>query len=190
MAAQGLAGFYGSVFKRSTTVGILVRNGDGRVLVLRTGSGGWNLPAGIVKSGEDPRSSARRLLRNVLGLESDVGRVLVLDYIQAGSAQPGASSQGTGDSITFLFDGGILDTTVETFTLAGGERVARFVPGAGAQTLDAAGSHLAAAGCEALELGTVTELVNGAPDSTVPDAVPRPSPMMPPLAGFSTILGR
>lgn len=190
MAAQGLTGFYGSVFKRSTTASILVRNGEGRVLVLRTGSGGWNLPAGIVKSGEDPRSSARRLLRTVLGLESDVGRLLVLDYIQAGGAQPAAGSQGAGDSITFLFDGGILDTPVETFTLAGGDRVARFVPGTGAQTLDAAGAHLAAAGCEALELGTVAELVNGAPGSTAPEPAPRPTPMMPPLAGFSTILGR
>lgn len=202
MAASGLSGFYGSVFKRSTTAGALIRSGNGCVLLLRAGSGGWDLPGGVVMGGEDPRSAARRMTRAALGLELDVGRVLVLDYVQSGgapgsSAGPGAVRPGSvrpggqGDSIAFVFDGGTLATAVSVFTAGGGEREARFVPVPEcAEVLGAAGGRRIAAALEALELGTVTELVDGQAAAGAP-AVPPPSRrMMPPVLGFTGILGR
>lgn len=193
MAAQGLSGFYGSVFKRSTTAGALIRSNDGRVLLLRSGSGGWDLPGGVVMGGEDPRSAARRFTRGALGPELDVGRVLVLDYVQAGApAGAGAArSAGLGDSIALVYDGGTLATSVSAFSAGGGEREARFVslPEC-AQLLGDASARRAAAALEALELGTVTELVDGKPARGAPPAAPPSRRIMPPVLGFSGILGR
>ena len=195
MAAQGLSGFYGSVFKRSTTAAALIRSTDGRVLLLRSGSGSWDLPGGVVLGGEDPRSAVRRIIASTLGLELGVGRVLVLDYIQAGAqpgAGPGAGRPGSqGDSIAFVFDGGVLATSVAQFTAGGGEREARFVPVPDcADVLGRSAACRVAGALEALDLGTVTELVDGRSMAGDP-AVPPPSRrMMPPVAGFSGILGR
>lgn len=194
MAASGLSGFYGSVFKRSTTAGALIRSSDGRVLLLRSGTGSWDLPGGVVMGGEDPRTAARRTARAVLGLELDVGRVLVLDYVQPGAAPVAAASSAavrSGDSIAFVFDGGALETSVNGFTAAGGEREARFVPVPDCpELLGTVAAGRVAAAFEALELGTVTELVNGKPASGEPAVPQRSRPMMPPVTGFAKILGR
>ncbi|MCQ1953036.1 NUDIX domain-containing protein [Arthrobacter sp. zg-Y238] len=179
MAAQGLSGFYGSVFRRSITVRVLIRTTDGRVLMLRSGNA-WELPGGVVKGGEDPRSAARRIARATLDPEFDVGRVLVLDYVQG--------VQGQADSIGFLFDGGMLSTSVTSFTGAGGEWEAGFIPLADCGVDEGRGGEWGAA-LEALELGTMVELVNGEPVSAGPVAAPTLRRMMPPLEGFSGILG-
>ncbi|GAA3296709.1 NUDIX domain-containing protein [Arthrobacter citreus] len=187
MAAQGLSGFYGSVFKRSTAAFALIRTVDGRILMMRSGTGGWELPGGVVKGGEDPRSAARRGAGEALGAGVDVGRVLVLDYVQ-GRARQGS---GQGDSIAMVFDGGTLATSVTGFTGAGGEREARFIAlGDGTQVLGAATAGLLAAAVEAQELGTVTELVDGRLARGEQVLAPPPRRMMPPVDGFSGILGR
>ncbi|WAP52943.1 NUDIX hydrolase [Arthrobacter sp. ATA002] len=187
MAAQGLSGFYGSVFKRSTAAYALIRTVDGRILMMRAGSGGWVLPGGVVKGGEDPRSAAQRGAGEALGAGFDVGRVLVLDYVQGGDRQGGAQ----GDSIVFVFDGGTLATSVTGFSGAGGEREARFVAlGEGTEVFGAATAGLLAAAVEAQELGTVTELVDGRPARGEHVLAPPPRRMMPPVDGFSGILGR
>ena len=179
MAAQGLSGFYGSVFRRSITVRILIRTSDGRVLQLRSGDA-WEPPGGVVKGGEDPRSAARRIARAALDPEFDVGRVLVLDCVQG--------PHGQGDSIAFLFDGGMLSTSVTTFTGAGGEWEARFAAPDDCGVGQEEGWWAAAQ--RALELGAVVELVNGEPAAAGPVAAPPLRRMMPPLDGFSGILGR
>lgn len=195
MAAQGLSGFYGSVFKRSTTAAVLIRSTDGRVLLLRSGSGSWDLPGGVVLGAEDPRSAARRIVAGTLGLELGVGRVLVLDYIQAGAqsgASPGAARPGSqSDSIAFVYDGGELATSVAGFTAGGGEREARFVPVPDcAAVLGEAVARIVAGAVEALDLGTVTELVDGSSTPGEPAVPPPTRRMMPPVGGFSGILGR
>ena len=170
MTAQGLSGFYGAVFRRSITVRVLVRTEDGRVLLVRNGNS-WELPGGVVKGGEDPRSAARRAARATLDPQSEIGRLLVVDYLQG---------QGQQDSIAFVYDGGMLSTSVSAFTGAGGHREARFVP---LSELDG-GPAVAA-----LELGAVIELVTGHAASAGPVPAPVPRRMMPPLEGFSGILG-
>ncbi|MCC9174315.1 NUDIX domain-containing protein [Arthrobacter sp. zg-Y179] len=180
MAAQGLSGFYGSVFRRSITVRVLIRTTDGRVLMLRSGNA-WELPGGVAKGGEDPRSAARRVARATLDPEFDVGRVLVLDYVQG--------AQGQADSIGFLFDGGMLSTSVTFFTGAGGEWEAGFIPLADCGAMDEGHGGEWGAALEALELGTMVELVNGEPVTAEPLAAPSLRRMMPPLEGFSGILG-
>lgn len=183
MAAQGLSGFYGSVFKRSTVAFVLIRTSDWRILTLRTGAGDWEFPGGVVKGSEDPRSAARRMAREALGFQFDVGRLLVMDSVQG--------SAGQGDSIAFVFDGGTLATSVTGFTGAGGEREARFFPvGECPDVLGGSSAVRLGAALEALELGTMTELVNGRQVSGEPLAPPASQRMMPPVDGFSGVLGR
>ncbi|MDN3904241.1 NUDIX hydrolase [Arthrobacter sp. YD2] len=181
MAAPGLSGYYGSIFKRSTTAGAVIRTVDGGVLLLRYGTGPWQLPAGVVKAGEDPRTAARRIARETLDPGFDVGRVLAVDYLQGGP--------GRGDSIAFLFDGGTLATTVAAFTGAGGGFEARFLPAAECrQMLDGVTGKQLAGALQGLELGTTVELVDGV---QVPTEAVFPPPlrrMMPPLEDFSAVL--
>ena len=182
MAAQGLSGFYGAVFKRSTAAFALIRTTGGRILLLRSASGGWELPGGVVKGGEDPRAAARRIASGLLGTGFDVGRILALDCVQG--------SAGQGDSTAFVYDGGTLTTAVTDFTGAGGERAARFVPVQECLKVlgEAAAGRLAAA-LTALELGTVTELVDGRPARGEAATPPPHRRLMPPVDGFAAVLG-
>ena len=183
MAAPGLSGYYGSIFKRSTTAGALIRTVGGGILLLRYRNGPWQLPVGVVKAGEDPRTAARRVARDTLDPGFDVGRVLAVDYLQGGPGQ--------GDSIAFLFDGGTLATTVAAFTGAGGDLDARFLPADQClQALDGVTGKQLAGALQGLELGTTVELVDGVQVSSEAVSSPPLRRMMPPVEEFSGILGR
>lgn len=182
MPAEGLSGFYGSVFKRSTTAATLIRTGDGRALALRSGTGRWELPGGVARAGEDPRSAARRVARRALDPGFEIGRLLVVDYVQ--------NEPGRGDAIAFLYDGGTLATSVTSFTGAGGDHEVRFIPFAEClQVLGQASGRRVAGALQALELGTVTELVDAEPVQAGPAARPPAEPLMPALDGFKHLLG-
>jgi ADP-ribose pyrophosphatase YjhB (NUDIX family) len=61
----------------------------------------WDLPGGMAEANEPPRQSASRELREELGLELPIGPLVCID---------GLSSHGPwGDSLMFVFDGGVLD---------------------------------------------------------------------------------
>ena len=182
MAGPGLNGYYGSIFKRSTTAGALIRTMGGGVLLLRYVNAPWQLPVGVVKGGEDPRSAARRIVRGSLDPQFDVGRILAVDYLQGGP--------GRDDSIAFLFDGGTLASSVEAFTAAGGDVEGRFMSAPEClQILDDASGRRLAAALQALELGTTVELVDGEQAWAEPLAAAPPRRMMPPLEDFSAVLG-
>ena len=81
--------------------GALVLDGDGHVLMVKASTKDYlDLPGGMVEVGEMPRAAARREVREELGLEFTIGRLLVADWwIDSPDGVGGAK-------VLFVFDGG------------------------------------------------------------------------------------
>jgi 8-oxo-dGTP diphosphatase len=88
--------------KKHMASGVLLRNTAGEALiVVPTYKPILEIPGGIVEALESPKSCAVRETLEELGLELQIGRLLVLDY----------PSAGTDESLLFVFDGGVLTDT-------------------------------------------------------------------------------
>jgi 8-oxo-dGTP diphosphatase len=74
----------------------------------------WDLPGGMCEANEPPTEAGRRELKEELGLDLDIGRLLCVDWV---------SPHGPwDDSLMFIFDGGRLsDAEVSGFQLMDGE---------------------------------------------------------------------
>lgn len=73
---------------------------DGKVLLVRKTYGHrWDIPGGYVDGGESPASACERELREELGLNRTVRRLLVHDW---------APVESEGDKILYVFDCGEL----------------------------------------------------------------------------------
>ncbi|MFF3328163.1 NUDIX domain-containing protein [Streptomyces sp. NPDC002888] len=80
----------------------LFRDAEGRVLLVEPNyREGWALPGGTVESddGESPRQGARRETAEEIGLDRELGRLLVVDWV------PGT---GRPPLVAYLYDGGVL----------------------------------------------------------------------------------
>jgi 8-oxo-dGTP diphosphatase len=81
--------------------GVLVRDARGAVLLVKpTYKKGWDLPGGYVEPGESPRDALVRELREELGVRSDIGRLLLVDW---------APHPDEGDKILFVFEAPWID---------------------------------------------------------------------------------
>ena len=62
---------------RQAIVGVssVVRDGAGRILLIKTAQAGWELPGGRVEQGEDFITALTREVREEMGCEIDVGRL-------------------------------------------------------------------------------------------------------------------
>ncbi|MGW0866998.1 NUDIX domain-containing protein [Streptomyces sp. NPDC002611] len=77
----------------------VVRDAEDRILIVKPGyKDGWNLPGGGVDEGETPSQAAGRELREEVGLDQAIGRLLVSAYIQSKA----------GAHIYWVFDGGVI----------------------------------------------------------------------------------
>jgi hypothetical protein len=160
VAEQAHSGVDRPAGRRQAAVVVIVRSVGGSV-VLVDGAAGPALPAAAVRTGEDPRSAASRVLAES-SLPVPPGRILALDY------QPLAAA--AAEAITFVYDGGTYDGG-ELAAGAGGQAV--FLPVEQAEAvLDSAQSAQLAAGLRAHELLTVVELRNGQVLRTAQSRVP------------------
>jgi ADP-ribose pyrophosphatase YjhB (NUDIX family) len=91
---------------KTVAAGVLIRDPDDRVLfVIPNYKPYLDIPGGIVEAGEPPSRAARREVAEEIGLELNIGRLLVVDW-----------SPGRGvwsDQIQFVFDGGVVAPRVE-----------------------------------------------------------------------------
>ncbi len=72
----------------------------GRVLLVQpTYKPHWDVPGGYVEPGESPSAACVREIREELGIETQLGSLLVVDWAPNGDE---------GDKLLFLFDGGDL----------------------------------------------------------------------------------
>jgi 8-oxo-dGTP diphosphatase len=83
---------------------VLFTDGCGRILLVEpTYKLYWDLPGGVVNGDESPRDAAVREVREELGLDVSVGRLLVVDWFPP---RPSAT-----EALMFVFAGGVLTDT-------------------------------------------------------------------------------
>jgi ADP-ribose pyrophosphatase YjhB (NUDIX family) len=82
-----LARLFSSRYSRIEGAHVLVRDADGRILVVRTTylGPGWMLPGGRVERRETPHAGAARETHEETGLDVRVGRLLLVDATYARS---------------------------------------------------------------------------------------------------------
>jgi 8-oxo-dGTP diphosphatase len=116
--------------RKRVAADVLIADQTGRILLVDpTYKPDWDMPGGMAEANEPPRQAAERELREELGLELTVGRLLVLEW------QP---PHGPWDDLlTFVFDGGVLaEDTVHGLHIGDRElRAFDFVPIDDARTL-------------------------------------------------------
>lgn len=153
------AAFYDAIPKRRLGSGALIQDAEGNVLVVEpTYKAEFEIPGGIVEAGEDPRACCRREVREELGVEIEVGRLLVIAH----KTEP----PQRGDSIMFIYDGGTV-ADPGTFTIDPGEvKAARYLPvDALPRVMSARLAERVAFAVQAKCDGITIETVNGEPMS-------------------------
>ncbi|WP_336161040.1 NUDIX hydrolase [Amycolatopsis sp. VC5-11] len=87
--------------RKNAAAGALVRDERGRILfVCPTYKPFLEIPGGLVEDGESPLAACRREVREELGIDVPLGRLLVVDWLPAHGVWR--------DSLQFVFDGGVL----------------------------------------------------------------------------------
>lgn len=92
--------------------GALFVDGDKILLVRKTYGNRWDIPGGYVDRGESPASACERELREELGLDRTVRRLLAHDW---------APNDADGDKILYVFDCGKLGQDESAIHLDGAE---------------------------------------------------------------------
>ncbi|MFE9922674.1 NUDIX domain-containing protein [Streptomyces sp. NPDC005774] len=99
---QDYATYIASLPRVLAGAGALFRDGEGRVLLVEPNyREGWALPGGTIESddGETPRQGARRETAEEIGLDRELGRLLVVDWVRGAGRPP---------VVAYLYDGGVL----------------------------------------------------------------------------------
>ncbi len=79
----------------------LIQNDAGDLLIVKPiYRDGWLLPGGMVEPGESPKRACQREIKEEIGLEHSVGRLLCVDYE--------TKDRRGAESLKFIFDGGIV----------------------------------------------------------------------------------
>ncbi len=92
---------YDALPKKRMAAGALIRNPNHYILIVKpTYRDGWLIPGGIIEENESPRAACKREIKEELGLEINLKRLLCIDYTVADEKQT--------ESLQFIFDGGIL----------------------------------------------------------------------------------
>lgn len=90
-----------SLNRKRTAAGVLFYDSDDRVLLVETSyKPSWEIPGGAVEAHETPWSTASREVREELGIDQPIGRLVVIDYVPEEGVMP--------EGLAFVFDGGLL----------------------------------------------------------------------------------
>lgn len=90
-----------SLPKKRMGAGVIIKNIAGKILMLNlTYKNSMEIPGGVVENDESPLEACQRELKEELGIELDIKKMLCVDY----NSQEGSYSE----SLMFIFDGGII----------------------------------------------------------------------------------
>jgi 8-oxo-dGTP diphosphatase len=103
--------YYAGQARYIGAAGVVLRDSGGLILLVKpTYKAVWHLPGGIIESDETPRVAACREVREEIGLDVTVGRLLSVDHKSANADRPAG--------VQFVFDGGVLSAAqVESLRL-------------------------------------------------------------------------
>jgi 8-oxo-dGTP diphosphatase len=101
--SEGFSGVMNSALPKKRLIAhVLMRDAGDRVLLCETQfKKDWELPGGIVEPLEPPRLGAAREVREELGIDLEIGRLLVVDWMPP--------YLGWDDAIEMIFDGGTVN---------------------------------------------------------------------------------
>jgi 8-oxo-dGTP diphosphatase len=103
MKKRNQTDYYKSLPKKRMSSGVIIRNSAGEILVLKTTyKDHWEIPGGVVEKSESPKETAKREILEEIDLEISVTSCLVIHYRR--------SLTGKDENITFVFDGGVLNS--------------------------------------------------------------------------------
>ncbi len=84
--------------------GCLFLNENGQIMLVKpTYKASWEIPGGIVENNEAPKQCCQREVEEELGVEREIGRLLVVDY----NSEEGEKTE----SLMFIFHGGTLSAS-------------------------------------------------------------------------------
>jgi 8-oxo-dGTP diphosphatase len=92
--------------------GALFADGDRILLVRKTYGNGWDIPGGYAEVGESPAAACQRELKEELGIQRDMRRLLIIDW---------APHIDEGDKILYIFDCGELGADEDRIQLQSDE---------------------------------------------------------------------
>ncbi|WP_211336228.1 NUDIX domain-containing protein [Nocardia tenerifensis] len=87
--------------RKRMAAGVLFRDGADRVLLVQPSyKPNFEIPGGAVEADESPWATAQREVREEIGCDYPLGRLLVVDYVRPQDSRP--------EGVVFVFDGGQL----------------------------------------------------------------------------------
>jgi 8-oxo-dGTP diphosphatase len=94
--------YYAQLARVRQGAGALITSPDGRVVMYDVSYRDYlELPGGAVEAGESPPTACARECQQELGVDIEVGRLLALDHQTDGG--------GRGNSVMFVYDGGVIE---------------------------------------------------------------------------------
>jgi len=86
--------------KKYLATGVVLFNEAGELMILQpTYKENWEIPGGIVEANESPRAACKREIKEEIGLNISIEKMLCVDY--------SINFEGV-DNLHFVFDGGVL----------------------------------------------------------------------------------
>ena len=149
--------FWAGLARKRIGAGALVTDPNGRPLLVEpTYKDTWEIPGGAVEEGETAVAACERECKEELGLELQVGRLLVVEH-QTDSGE-------RGDSIMFVYDGGTMADLSSVCLPAEELRSCRFIEEVELDSLTAPRlARRVRCALKALSSGRFIELSNGLP---------------------------
>lgn len=81
---------------------VVIRNTTGQLLLVDPGyKPDWDLPGGMAEANESPQEAVQREIREELGIDRPIGRMLCVDWVEPHGVWD--------DSLMFIFDGGFMN---------------------------------------------------------------------------------